>query len=137
MKRNTWLDSKKDEIIKLHNEDGLTHKEIAKQFNTSITSIGIRLRKWGKSVGDCNRYIRIDIKEEDLRRMYWDEEMHPSQIAKKYDCHKMTITCKMQSYGIPFRTKSESRMGKLNPIYGVGHMDADRKKCQRHLLMEG
>ena len=127
-KRLTWLDDKKDEIIKLHREDGLTNQQIADQLGTSASSINIRLRKWGANISDCNRNSRIDIPEEEIRRMYWDEEKHPAQIAEKYGVHKMTITHKMQTYGIPFRTKSEARIGKLNPIYDVGHTDDTKKK---------
>ena len=127
-KRLTWLDDKKDEIIKLHVEDSLTNQQIADKFGTSASSINTRLRKWGANISDCNRNNRVDIPEEDIRHMYWDEEMHPSAIAKKYGVSKQTITNKMLYYDIPFRTKSESRVGKLNPIYGVGHTDEAKKK---------
>lgn len=131
MKRLAWLDDKKDEIIRLHREDELTNQQIAEQLGTSASSINTRLRKWGANISDCNRNNRIDIPEEEIRRMYWDEEMHPAQIAEKYGVHKMTITHKMQTYGIPFRTKSESRMGKLNPIYDIGHTEEARKKMSQ------
>lgn len=126
-KRLFWLDEKKDEIIKLHIEDGLTNKQIANRLGTSDSSINTRLRKWGANISDCNRNNRVEILE-DIRRMYWDEEKHPSEIATVYGVCKQTITNKMLSYGIPFRTKSEARMGKLNPIYDVGHTDDAKKK---------
>ena len=128
MKKLYWLDDKKEEIIKLHREDGLTNQQVANQLGTSASSINTRLRKWGANINDCNRNNRIDISEEEIRRMYWDEEMHPSQIAEKYGVCKQTITNKMISYDIPFRTKSEARMGELNPIYDVGHTDEAKKR---------
>lgn len=127
-KRLLWLDEKKDEIIKLHIEGGLTNEQIADKLGTSASSINTRLRKWGANISDCNRNNRVDISEEDVRRMYWDEEKHPSEIAAVYGVCKQTITNKMITYGIPFRTKSEARMGKLNPIYDVGHTEEAKRR---------
>lgn len=126
MKKMIWLDEKKNEIIELANS--CTQMEIAEKFNVSITAISTRLRKWGVSNPDVNRFRRIEIDKDELYKMYWDEEMHPSQIAKKYGCHKQVITNNLIKYGIPRRTKSEARMGKLNPIYGVGHTKKTRNK---------
>lgn len=131
MKRLAWLDDKKEEIIKLHNEDGWTNKQIAEHYGTSTCSINTRLRKWEANISDCNRNNRVNISEEDIRRMYWDEKMHPSQIAEGYGVCKQTITNKMKTYGIPFRTKSESRMCELNPIYGVGHTEDAKQKMSQ------
>jgi predicted transcriptional regulator len=127
MKRMSWLDGKKEEIIELY-ESGKTQTEIAEHFGVSQGSISTRLRKWIVSNPDGNRFRRLEINKEDIRRMYWDEEMHPSQIAKKYGCHKQVITNRMLKWGIPFRTKSEARKGKLNPIYNVGHTEKSKAK---------
>ena len=54
--------------------------------------------------------------------------MHPTDIGKKFGCTKMAIHHKLKQYGIPTRTKSQARKGKLNPIYGVGHTEKARKK---------
>lgn len=128
MRKLTWLDEKKEEITKLHVEDGWTNKQLSEHYGVSASSINVRLRKWGVNISDCNRNNRVPIPIEDIRRMYWDEELHPSQIAEKYGVCKQTITNKMISYGVPFRTKSEARVGKLNPIYGVGHTKEARAK---------
>lgn len=127
MNRMVWLDEKKNEIIDLYNNK-YTQIEIAKKFNTSRTAISLRLRKWGVSNPDGNRFRRIEIGKDELYEMYWNKEMHPGQIAKKYGCHKQVITNNLIKYDIPRRTKSEARMGSLNPIYGVGHTKAARSK---------
>lgn len=134
MKRLDWLDEKKEEIIELHQEKGWTNKQLSEHYGVSTCAINTRLRKWKSNVSDCNRNSRVDIPKEDIRRMYWDEEMHPSQIADKYGVHKMTITNKMKTYGIPTRTKSESRMGELNPLYRVGHTKESKKKMSDSYL---
>lgn len=127
MKRMTWLDDKKDEIIKMC-EKGKTQREIATCFGVSLRPVNVRLRKWGINNPDANRFRRFDIDEETVRHLYWDKELHPSQIAKKYGCNKQVIINRMKDWGIPFRTKSQARMGKLNPIYNVGHTEEARKK---------
>ena len=111
MQRLEWLDAEKEEIIRLHREEGWTNQELGDYFNVAACTINTRLRKWKANISDTNRNRRINISEEDIRRMYWDEQMHPSQIAKKFNCKKQTITDKMKVYGIPSRTKSESKIG--------------------------
>jgi len=128
MKRLGWLDGKKDEVVKLY-DSGKTQAEVAKHFKVSQAAISTRLRKWGLSNPDGNRFKRFDnIDKETVRRLYWDEEMHPVRIAEKYGCHKQVIVNRMKDWGIPLRTKSQARMGELNPIYGVGHTNGAKKK---------
>ena len=127
MRRMDWLNNKKDEILELYKEK--TQVEIAEIYGVSQTAISTRLRKWGKSNPDGNRFRRFDdIDKDTVNYLYWEKEMHPSQIAEIYGCHKQVITNRMLEWGIPFRTKSEARMGKLNPIYNVGHSEETRKK---------
>lgn len=127
MNRMMWLDEYKDVIVCLYNE-GMKQTEIANEFDVSQTAISTRLRKWGVSNPDGNRFKRLKISKDKLYDMYWNREMHPSQIAEIYNVHKQTITNKLLNYGIRMRTRSEARMGKLNPIYGVGHTKKARKK---------
>jgi hypothetical protein len=130
MERMVWLDKFKNIIICLYNE-GLKQTELAYEFDVSQTAISTRLRKWGASNPDGNRFKRNDISKEELYDLYWNKELHPSQIAKIYGCHKQTITNNLIKYDIPRRTKSEARMGKLNPLYGVGHTKKARKKMSK------
>lgn len=127
MYRMCWLDDKKDEIIEMYG-DGKTQTEIALYFKVSRTAISLRLRGWGVSNTDANRFRRFNLDKETIRGLYWDDELHPSQIAEKYGCCKQVITNRMKKWGIPFRTKSQARVGKLNPIYDVGHTTEAKKK---------
>jgi len=119
MVRMKWLDKNKNEIIKLYNK-GLTQIEITKEFNVSQTAISLRLRKWNISNPDGNRFKHIDIDRHTLKDLYWNKEMHPSQIANIYKCDKMVIYNRMLKYGISRRTKSEARQGKLNSNWKGG-----------------
>lgn len=127
MERMLWLDKYKDIIVCLYKE-GMKQIDIANEFEVSQTAVSTRLRKWGASNTDGNRFKRNEISKSELYNLYWKEEMHPSQIAKIYGCHKQTITNNLLKYNIPRRTKSEARMGALNPLYGVGHTKETRKK---------
>ena len=130
MKRLSWLDEKKDEIIELY-RSGKKQIEIANHFGVSQTAISIRLRDWGASNPDGNRFKKFNLDKETIRHLYWDKKMHPSQIAERYGCRKQVITNRMLEWGIPFRTKSEARAGKLNPIYNIGHTIEARQKMSK------
>lgn len=127
MKRMTWLDNKKEEIIAFY-DSGQRQIEIARKYGVSQTAISLRLRKWCASNPDGNRFKRVDISKEELYDLYWNQEMHPVDIGKKFGCTKMAIHRKMDKFGIPKRTKSEARKGKLNPLYDIGHTKNVRKK---------
>lgn len=121
------LECEKNKIIEMY-EDGNTQAEIAKHIGESTTYVSVRLRKWGKSNPDRNRFKRMKFDKNTLFDMYWNKKMHPSQIAKTYNCSTQTIVNNLIKYNIRIRTKSEARMGALNPIYGVGHTAETRKK---------
>ncbi len=133
MKRNNEIDKHKEEIIKLYNE-GKIYKELAEMFNVSPSIISTRMRKWKANNSDSNRFKRKDISKDILYDMYWNKEMHPRAIGKVLGCSFSTIHNFMKKYGIKTRTKSESRIGKLNPIYGVGHTKDARKKMSESYL---
>lgn len=123
----TWVDKEKDAIIKMC-ENGLKQIEIANHFGVSQYAISSRLIKWGASNPDGNRFKRVDIPKNELYNLYWNKELHPREIGDIYGCSFKAIHDKMKKYGIPTRTKSQARKGKLNPIYGVGHTKKARKK---------
>lgn len=110
---------------------GAKQIELAKYFNTSQSAISTRLRKWGVSNPDGNRFKRVDISKEMLYDMYWNKTMHPVAIGRVFGCSIMAIHQKMKLYSIPTRTKSESRQGKLNPIYGIGHTKKAKEKMSK------
>jgi predicted DNA-binding protein YlxM (UPF0122 family) len=124
------LEYQKNKIIEMY-EDDYTQAKIAEYFDVSNTYISLKLRSWGKSNLDVNRFKRIDIDRDSLSNMYWDKKMHPSQIAKIYNCSTQTIIDNLIKYNIRMRTKSEARMGALNPIYGIGHTIEAKEKMSK------
>lgn len=110
---------------------GLKQQDIAEKFNTTQHIISMCLRLWGVNNSNGNRFIEIDIPKEVLNQIYWVDKQHPKVIADKYNCSITTVIRNMEKYGIPLRTKSESRKGELNPIYEVGHtLEAKEKMSE-------
>ena len=126
----TWLDEKKDEIVSFY-MGGMKQEEIAAYFDVSQTAISIRLKKWKVNNSDGNRFKRIEMDKDFLFDMYWNKKMHPSQIARIYNCSTQAIVNNLIKYNIRIRTKSEARMGALNPIYGVGHTIEAKEKMSK------
>jgi len=116
-----------DEIINLY-QRGLIGREIAKKLGCSVPLVQQRLEKAGVKMRPCNERKTIEIDPNVLKEMYWDKKMHPVEIGKILGVHKNTVTKKMREFGIPLRTKSESRVKELNPIYGVGHSEQSKQK---------
>ena len=118
----------KDDIILYYTEDKKL-KDVIVYFKQPIISMALRL--WGKNNSDSNRFIRVDIDKDILYTKYWEEQRHPSMIAEELNCSKCVVLSNMHKYNIPFRTKSEARLGELNPIYSVGHSEETRKKMSQ------
>ena len=121
---------KKEDIMLLYNEN-VKQTDISKKFNIPQYIISACLRLWGINNSDSNRFIRVDLNRELLYTKYWEEQKHPATIAKEFGCSKYVVINNMRRYNIPFRTKSESRLGELNPIYNVGHSEEAKKKMSQ------
>lgn len=134
MKRNKYLDEQKENIIRLYIDEKKSYKEISVLYNTSLSSIATRLQKWGINNSDSNRFKRVVITKEVLYDLYWNKKMHPREIGIIYSCSFSTIHNHMKKYNIPTRTKSESRQGKLNPIYNVGHTEEAKNKMSKAFI---
>lgn len=122
------------EKIKELYSQGLIGKEIAEQLGCSISLVQTRLAAAGVKMLPSNRRKEVVIPKEVLEDLYWNQEKHPIQIGEIYGVSIMAVIKKMKKYGIPMRTKSEARVGKLNPIFGVGHSEATKEKMSQMFL---
>lgn len=61
--------------------------------------------------------------EEELKRLYWDEEKTLAEIAERYDCSAPTVGNAMDELGIERRGKG-ARNGEKNPRWNGGYPDA-------------
>jgi hypothetical protein len=116
-----------DEIVRLY-QSGLIGREIAEKLECSVALVQQRLFRAGIKMRPSNDRITAQVDKTVLKEMYWDKEMHPAKIGKVFGIHKNTVIKKMLEFGIEFRTKSEARLGKLNPLFGIGHTDETRQK---------
>lgn len=116
-----------EDIIDLY-QKGLIGREIATKLGCSVSLVQQRLAKAGVKMRASNERATVSIDKETLRKMYWDEKRHPRQIGKKFGITGSAIIKKMIAFGIPMRTKSEARIGDLNPIFGVGHSKKTKEK---------
>ncbi|MCK4528952.1 hypothetical protein KAW18_16425 [candidate division WOR-3 bacterium] len=64
---------------------------------------------------------RVDISEDELNDLYWNQELSTSIIAAQFLCNAETVRNRMKEYGIPRRTNAESQLGRK-------HSDESREK---------
>jgi len=126
-------DIQTEEVVRFY-QNGLIGREIAEKLGCSVTLVQRRLTKAGIKMRSSNDRITIPIDKHVLEEMYWVKKMHPVAIGKVFGVHKMTVTKKMLEFGIPFRTKSQARIGKFNPLYGVGHSEETKNKLSQQFI---
>ncbi|KKL81682.1 hypothetical protein LCGC14_1992330, partial [marine sediment metagenome] len=126
-------DIKTEDIVELY-RSGLIGREIAEQLGCSISLVQTRLRAAGVKMRPCNKRREVHVDKHVLKEMYWNKKIHPVEIGRKLGIHKNTVTKKMREFGIPLRTKTEARIGELNPIYGVGHSKKSKEKMSALFL---
>lgn len=122
------IESLKEDIISYYIEDKKL-EDVTTYFKHLIIPMALRL--WGHNKSDGNRFKKIHIPKEDLYNMYWVDKKHPVVIANKYGCSITVVVRTMKKYNIPLRTKSQARMGELNPIYHIGHSEVARSKMSQ------
>jgi len=120
-------DIQTDDVVRFY-QNGLIGREVAEKLGCSVTLVQRRLTKAGIKMRPSNDRITVPIDKHVLEEMYWVKKMHPVAIGKVFEIHKNTVIKKMLEFGIPFRTKSQARIGKFNPLYGVGHSKSTKEK---------
>ena len=73
---------------------------------------------------------KLDIPEEELQRMYWDEGMSTPHIARVFGCSKRCVLDYMVEYGISRRTLSEAHL----PIE-MPHSVLEGMYCEQEMSM--
>jgi len=122
-----------EKIVELY-QKGLIGREIAETLECSVSLVQQRLAKAGIKMRPSNERITVQVDKATLEKLYWDKKMHSRQIGEKLGIHGGTVIKKMLEFGIPMRTKSEARLGKMNPLYGVGHTLETKQKMSQAFL---
>ena len=92
-----------------HWKRGYSIKRIASMVGMSPLAISQHFKKLGIPIrlGTGSRTTPLEIKKEDLRRLYVDERMSMARIAEHYICSDNTIRSYLLKYGIKPRSPSE------------------------------
>lgn len=90
-------------ILELHKK-GISSIGISIRLNISVSAVSKVLVKNG-----IHSKKKLDIKYEDLYRLYIEEEKSTKDIAKIYSCVHSTINRKLHEFNIPTRSKEESK----------------------------
>jgi hypothetical protein len=53
---------------------------------------------------------RIELPIEELRRLYWDENLSSEEIAGRFDCDGLTIINRLRENGIPLKPRGWQRL---------------------------
>ena len=120
-------------IVELY-QKGLIGREIAEKLECSVSLVQQRLAKVGIKMRPPNERITVQVDKATLEKLYWQKKMHPRQIGEKLGIHGNTVIKKMLEFGIPMRTKSEARLGEMNPLHGVGHTLETKQKMSQAFL---
>ena len=116
--------SKEDEegVVKSYVE-GKSSTEIAGIFNINTNAILRVLYKHGVEIRDANSYVRRLPGVDKLYDLYHKEEKSLLEIAGMYGVCKSSVASALCKENIPLRSKSESKSGKRNNMYGKNHTD--------------
>lgn len=99
------LDISKEDFLEIFNENSIA--KTAEYFKTTTSNIETYIkaknipphtRKWvGKH---ANMRKKIDIQEEELKRLFIDENMSRAKVAEHFNCSEALIKKKCRQYGI-------------------------------------
>jgi len=79
-------------------------------------SAALLKRKINLSISSRKR--KIEIAKKDLLTLYIEQQKSTVDIAKIYKCSSPTVSARLSEAGIPLRSLSERKMGRLNPSFG-------------------
>ncbi len=97
------LNIPKNLLEELYVKRGLSSVEIAKQLGVSAVVIRRRLHEYDIPMRTWADYFRVEIPSDELRRLYWDENLSPDEIAWQYDCAPETVLNRIHEAGIPLK----------------------------------
>ena len=102
-------------LEQLYLEQGLTTVEIAKRLDISPAVVSRRLREHSIATRTMADYYRVNIPADELRRLYWDQNLSPDEIAVFYHCSPETILHRIHDAGIPLKPTGWRQMRRYVP----------------------
>lgn len=126
-----------EEFKKAFLEENLTLEQMAERFQTTIHVIRHKLKDWGikkpRQLSNANgRHPRLNIPEEELKKLYINQLKSPEEISKIYGCHSSTILKYLKIFNIS-RTKEQNQAKKQETCKKkYGATDYKRKNWPPH-----
>ena len=108
----------KEFLIKEYIKKNLSTLKIAKNLGVSERSIRVYLYKYNISIKKAHPYKTFNYTLEFIKHCYCQERKSVTQIASLIGCSNQNIWKQMKLNNIPRRSKSESKTGQLNPMFG-------------------
>jgi biotin operon repressor len=102
----------KETLQHLYLEQGLSPRSIGLQLGCGETAVHRRLKEYNIPMRSRSQAIRlgkgITIERETLVELYWNQSLSIPEVAAHLNCSEDVVRSRMQEYGIPRRTPSES-----------------------------
>ncbi len=102
------IERDKMEAEHMYLDEKLSVREVADKFGYSYGRMRLAFSRWGTPIRKRGEYrIKGDVvlDEETLWRVYWDEKKSYDKIAAELGCTKRYVQSRMQSLGIPRRSR--------------------------------
>jgi hypothetical protein len=97
------IDISRASLEQLYVEERLKTAEVARQLGVSQAVVSRRLREYSITTRTMADYYRVNIPADELRRLYWDQNLSPDEIAPLYHCAPETILHRIHQAGIPLK----------------------------------
>lgn len=92
-----------EELYELYVEAGLSTVDIAEKFDCHNSTISDRLAEYGIKARGPNHGRSLQIPEDELRRLYVEEERTTYELGEYYNCDPTVIERRLRWYGIEER----------------------------------
>lgn len=103
---STPIEVSRERLHELSVDGLLTTTEIAARLDCHPSTVSSKLREYGISTTGPNHGRSIQISEDQLRRLYLDEEQTTYEIADRFDCDPTVIERRLRWFGIETRYTS-------------------------------
>lgn len=123
------MDVSYDVLYNLYVKEGMTTVEVAEELDCHPSTVGKKLQEHDIPTTGPNHGRSIDIPEEELVRLYIDEERTTYEIAEYYDCDPTVVERRLEWYDVEIRHTATD--GTWEYKYGASWRRQRRKALER------
>lgn len=133
---NQPMDVSYDVLYNLYVKEGMTTVEVAEELDCHPSTVGKKLQEHDIPTTGPNHGRSIDIPEEELVRLYIDEERTTYEIAEYYDCDPTVVERRLEWYDVEIRhTATDGTWSTSTGPLGAG--SAGRRSNARIISVSG